>query len=592
MKKNKSKLFITFLFVFFCLSNKVLAETKYIVLNDAVNIRKGPATTYGVYKTAQVGATYNLKKGDIIPDEANNNACNSGWYEIDYNGESGYICSEYVSLYTINDNETGVASTECEKEMEAAGFPSSYWGGLCSLKEAHPNWSFKSIQTNLDFTTAVNKFTNCSDSLVSNPKSEWIDTTCSYSEGSFKPVNQTAVAYYLDPRNFFTEKYIFQFEDNRYNSSLDTNYPVISKNIINNADFYKYHLGLGNDLPSLISTGGKETNVSPTHLASRMYQELGTGTRLKNLYSGTFYGDISYAPINPSTGDHMYDFRGYYNFYNIGVTGACVNGGGGATYCGLNKAIAYGWNSVPTAVTGGGSFLTSNYIEQGQYTSYLERFNVVPTQSKYMYVHYYMANLGAPSSEAAIAYNSYKASDLLNDAYVFYIPVYSNMGATINNSGNGAVDENETTSSPSITPVSTLITSAGYKLSGENIGGVEPGTSADTIINNIKSVGGTATITNNEGKEITEGTIGTGFKVTVKNSSETKTYTIVVKGDTSGDGIINAKDLLQVQKSILGTYSLENAYKLAADTSGDGIINAQDLLQVQKSILGTYKISQ
>ena len=71
-----------------------------------------------------------------------------------------------------------------------------------------------------------------------------------------------------------------------------------------------------------------------------MYQELGTGTRLQNLYKGTFAGEISYAPINPATGDHYYDFRGYYNFYNIGVTGVCVNGGGGATYCGLNKAIS------------------------------------------------------------------------------------------------------------------------------------------------------------------------------------------------------------------------------------------------------------
>ena len=37
---------------------------------------------------------------------------------------------------------------------------------------------------------------------------------------------------------------------------------------------------------------------------------------------------------------------------------------------------------------------------------------------------------------------------------------------------------------------------------------------------------------------------------------------------------------------------LNNEYKLAADTSGDGKINAQDLLQVQKNILGNYTIIQ
>lgn len=45
-------------------------------------------------------------------------------------------------------------------------------------------------------------------------------------------------------------------------------------------------------------------------------------------------------------------------------------------------------------------------------------------------------------------------------------------------------------------------------------------------------------------------------------------------------------------KNILGNYNLQNEYKLAADTSGDSIINAQDLLQVQKNILGNYTIVQ
>ena len=46
---------------------------------------------------------------------------------------------------------------------------------------------------------------------------------------------------------------------------------------------------------------------------------------------------------------------------------------------------------------------------------------------------------------------------------------------------------------------------------------------------------------------------------------------VVVKGDTSGDGEINALDLLQIQKSILGTYTLSGASLKAGDTSGDGV---------------------
>lgn len=571
-----------FLFAFFCLILGVNAISSYVVFNDVVSIRKGPATTYDKYGNGQVGSTYNLRNNSIIPDEAKNGSCDAGWYEIDYNGSSAYVCSSYVSLFKPSDNTGGTPTTACEIEMQAAGFPSSYWGYLCSLKEQHPNWVFKSVQTNLDWTTAVNKFTNCGDALVENPKSEWKDTSCSYSEGAFKPVNQTGVAYYLDPRNFLSEQYIFQFENNRFNSSLKDYYTDASRTIISGANFYKYHLNLGNDLPTYLSSGGLNTNVSSTHLASRMYQELGTTNRTYNLYSGVFYGEISYAPAN-TDGTHLYDFRGYYNFYNIGVTGYCVNGGGGATYCGLKKAISYGWDSVAKAVQGGGDFLNSNYLNLGQYTSYFERFNVVPTNPNYMYIHYYMANLAAPSREALSVYNAYKKNNLLDKSFEFFIPVYSDMTNQINNSNNGANNDNSN-SSPSTTSVQVIANSAGLKLSGNYITGIGANTSADTVKANIAAVGGIAEVS-------TSGTIGTGTTIKISNSVDAQTFTVIIKGDTSGDGLITAKDLLQVQKNILGEYALKDAYKDAADTSRDGAVTAKDLLQIQKSILGEYTIN-
>lgn len=595
MKYNKRKLFLLFIFVFFCQIKITYADTTYVSLRDAVNIRSGAGTTYSVYKLGQVGSSYTLKNENIIADIPKNGDCDAGWYEIDYEGKSGYVCSEYVNKYTVSDKpDTGVASSVCEKEMEAAGFPSSYWQSLCSLKQAHPTWNFKAVKTNLDFITAVNKFTNCRDALVSNPKSEWQDSTCTYSEGSFKPVNQSGVAYYLDPRNFLNERYIFQFADSRFNTTLKPTYQVLSKSIVQNTAFYKYHLNTGVDMSIYIASGGEKSSVSPTHLASRMYQELGTNDRLRYLYQGNFKGiSNNNVPINPETNNKEYDFRGYYNFYNIGVTGSCVTGNGpGATYCGLTYAKNHGWNSIEKAIMGGGEFLKTNYIDPGQYTLYFERFNVVPVDSSKMYVHYYMANLGAPSSESSTTYNAYKSSNLLENPFIFYIPVYNNMGAIINNSGNGATGDNGSSSAPSTTAIATLVTSAGYRTSGGYITAIKPETDANTIINNIKSVGGLATITNAKGTNITNGVIGTGFKINIKNANDSVTYTVVIKGDTSGDGKINAQDLLQIQKNILGSYNLVNEYKLSADTSGDGKINAQDLLQVQKNILGSYTIIQ
>ena len=78
--------------------------------------------------------------------------------------------------------------------------------------------------------------------------------------------------------------------------------------------------------------------------------------------------------------------------------------------------------------------------------------------------------------------------------------------------------------------------------------------------------------------------------IRIKSRSGESTYTIMVKGDSSGDGKINALDLLYVQKQILGEKQLDSVYLSACDVSGDGKVNALDLLYIQKNILGLRDI--
>ena len=78
--------------------------------------------------------------------------------------------------------------------------------------------------------------------------------------------------------------------------------------------------------------------------------------------------------------------------------------------------------------------------------------------------------------------------------------------------------------------------------------------------------------------------------VRITSSSGESTFTAVVKGDPSGDGKVNALDLLQVQKTIIGEKKIDGAYYKAADVSRDGKVNALDLLQIQKNILGLKEL--
>lgn len=85
------------------------------------------------------------------------------------------------------------------------------------------------------------------------------------------------------------------------------------------------------------------------------------------------------------------------------------------------------WTSPKNAIIGGALFITTSYINKGQNTSYLKKFNVNPSGYYSVYNHQYMANLAAPYSEAYSSYKSYLANDLLLLPLAFTIPIFENM---------------------------------------------------------------------------------------------------------------------------------------------------------------------
>ena len=134
-----------------------------------------------------------------------------------------------------------------------------------------------------------------------------------------------------------------------------------------------------------------------------------------------------------------------------------------------------------------------------------------------------------------------------------------------------------------------MVISSGYQLDGTIITNVSSSTTIGDFAGKISSQGGTVEVYSNNNR-VTDGNVGTGMVVRIKSSTSESTYTITVKGDPSGDGKINALDLLQVQKYIIGEKKLDSIYFRAADVSGDSKVNALDLLQIQKGILGLKEI--
>ena len=153
-------------------------------------------------------------------------------------------------------------------------------------------------------------------------------------------------------------------------------------------------------------------------------------------------------------------------------------------------------------------------------------------------------------------------------------------------------DSNETINYPT---ADKTVTSAGYKIKNSTyIHNVTLGSTVDGLIKKLQKANTYASIniTDKNNKAKTSGSIVTGDKVKITSGESTKTYTVIIYGDASGDGEITILDLSQVQMHLLKKKTLTGAYKEAADVSRNGNVDILDLSKVQMHLLKKSNISQ
>lgn len=286
-------------------------------------------------------------------------------------------------------------------------FPVSYRPYIQSLLKAHPNWTFVPMNTNLNWNTVLQKEMVHSRNLVPLDSMEsWKMSNQVLSAPYWVQASESIVRYYMDPRNFLNEDSVFQFEMLSFNSSCHKESGV--KTILKNTFMENAKLENGLSYSQNFMQIGKALNVSPYHLASRVRQEQGKdGT--SPLISGTYPG-----------------YEGLYNYFNIEASGA--------TYAeiianGLREARAAGWTTRYAALYGGSQKVSNNYIKVGQNTLYLQKFDVDNSDGN-LYWHQYMQNLLAADNEGKSVKKGYENMGVLNNSFVFRVPVYNNMPAS------------------------------------------------------------------------------------------------------------------------------------------------------------------
>ncbi len=336
------------------------------------------------------------------------------WYRVSYTNEyeevTGYVPHDYMVCVNpdfMQWQENYVRSISMFGNLrgsytptDISAFPKSYQQGLLILKEKHPNWIFVRLNTNVNWETMLREQQRGNRSWISNYKCEESWKAGPASQEGWSLASRGIIRYYMDPRNWFNEEYVFQFELLGYEPQLHTE-AAVEKLLANS---FMSHTMIDDKMTyaQAFIEIGRAADINPMFLAARVIQEQGYQGD-SALISGKYPG-----------------YENLYNYFNIqaseGNTKETIENG-------LKYAEKMGWNTRYKSLEAGIGFLLTGYIKVGQNTLYLQKFDTVGEIA----THQYMQNIKAPAQESSTVYKGYKNSGLLSQSFVFIIPVYENM---------------------------------------------------------------------------------------------------------------------------------------------------------------------
>jgi dockerin type I repeat protein len=542
---------------------------------DVLNVRSGAGTGYSKTGTVSYGDSLT-----ILSETTDSSGAK--WYKISCGNVTGYVSAAYVQL--TSSGSQGSSDADFESYMTKQGFPESYKPYLRKLHEQHPKWIFTAQKLGVDWNTALKEECVVGRNLVhSSALASWksmekgaYDFNGGYwygLDGSWVAASKEIIMYYMDPRNFLNDTYIFMFENQSYDPSYQTESGV--KTIL--ADTFMSGSYTCPDTKKKYTysqtfmDAAKKSGVSPYHLASRCRNEQGVNGAPQSL--GTVKG-----------------YENYFNFFDIQAyaTSTMTAAEMGCKYAKTtNPTYLLPWTNQYKSIVGGSIFLGTGYITKGQDTLYLQKFDMVDGGNG-LYYHQYMTCVFGQANEAISLKNAY-SQDILNSAMEFKIPVYNNMPDKLCPKPTSSGDNNNYLKSLSVS--GTSISPKFDKFTASYTAKVNAEISSVTI--NANPLGKSAKVSG-KGK-VSLKTGENTVKVTCTAASGVKrTYTIKItrkaasqtlqQGDVNGDKYLTVVDALLMLRYNAGKTQLDSAQLKRADMNGDGKVDVIDALTLLKKI--------
>lgn len=542
---------------------------------DVLNVRSGAGTGYSKTGTVSYGDSLT-----ILSETADSSGAK--WYKISCGNLTGYVSAAYVQL--TSSGSQGSSDADFESYMTKQGFPESYKPYLRTLHEQHPKWIFTAQKLGVDWNTALKEECVVGRNLVhSSALASWksmekgaYDFNGGYwygLDGSWVAASKEIIMYYMDPRNFLNDTYIFMFENQSYDPPYQTESGV--KTIL--ADTFMSGSYTCPDTKKKYTysqtfmDAAKKSGVSPYHLASRCRNEQGVNGAPQSL--GTVKG-----------------YENYFNFFDIQAyaTSTMTAAEMGCKYAKTtNPTYLLPWTNQYKSIVGGSIFLGTGYITKGQDTLYLQKFDMVDGGNG-LYYHQYMTCVFGQTNEAISLKNAY-SQDILNSAMEFKIPVYNNMPDKLCPKPTSSGDNNNYLKSLSVS--GTSISPKFDKFTASYTAKVNAEVSSVTV--NANPLGKSAKVSG-KGK-VSLKTGENTVKVTCTAASGVKrTYTIKItrkaasqtlqQGDVNGDKYLTVVDALLMLRYNAGKTKLDPAQLKRADMNGDGKVDVIDALTLLKKI--------
>ena len=92
----------------------------------------------------------------------------------------------------------------------------------------------------------------------------------------------------------------------------------------------------------------------------------------------------------------------------------------------------------------------------------------------------------------------------------------------------------------------------------------------------------TVKFTNHNGKSVTSGQMGTGWRIDFTGGGSGKSYYTVVIGDVTGEGNINSRDIYLMRDYLFGKAEFTKYQAIAADVKKNNVIDSVDMYMIKK----------